>query len=138
MIVNGGMKMDQHNSCRRFEKAIELLSKRWMALIVYKLLSGPHRFVGLENAVTNLSGKVLSDRLKELEAEGIIRRDVYPETPVRIEYTLTDKGYALAPLFKEIGEWASQWVELPEGTDQEETLAEASSVCCTEDQAEPR
>ncbi|GGD77817.1 winged helix-turn-helix transcriptional regulator [Paenibacillus nasutitermitis] len=128
--------MDQHNSCQRFEKAIELLSKRWMALIVYKLLSGPHRFVGLENAVTNLSGKVLSDRLKELEAEGIIRRDVYPETPVRIEYSLTDKGYALAPLFKEIGEWATQWVELPDDIDTVEACKEASPICCREGETE--
>ncbi|MBW7476373.1 helix-turn-helix transcriptional regulator [Paenibacillus oenotherae] len=105
--------MEQSQLCPRFEKALEILSKRWTAKIVYQLQSGPQRFVWIENSLPNLSGKVLSERLKELEAEGIIQRDVYPETPVRIEYQLTDKGKAFAPLFKEISSWAEQWVELP-------------------------
>ncbi|MBW7454017.1 winged helix-turn-helix transcriptional regulator [Paenibacillus sepulcri] len=123
--------MIDQQDCPRFAKAIELLSKRWNAMIVYQLLSGPHRFVNLENSVTNLSGKVLSDRLKELEAEGIIRRDVYPETPVRIEYKLTDKGYALAPLFNVISTWASRWVELPDDKqDLKDSCAAASEADC--------
>lgn len=96
--------------CPRFEKAVELLSKRWTTFIVYKLLDGPKRFVEIENSLTNLSGKVLSERLKELEEEGIIQRTVYPEKPVRIEYALTEKGKALAPLFGQIQDWASEWI----------------------------
>lgn len=102
--------MEQKRMCVRFEKAVELLSKRWVALIVYSLLPGPKRFSDIEQHLPNLSGKVLSDRLKELEAEGLIRRDVYPEMPVRIEYSLTDKGRALSPLFTSITEWADHWV----------------------------
>lgn len=101
----------QHQMCARFEKAVELLSKRWVALIVYSLLPGPRRFSDIEQSLPNLSGKVLSDRLKELEACGLIRRDVYPEMPVRIEYSLTDKGRALSPLFTNITEWAEQWID---------------------------
>lgn len=100
--------------CPRFEKAVEILSKRWTALIVYQLLSGPQRFVEIDNAIPNISGKVLTDRLRELEAEEIVRRDVYPEIPVRIEYSLTEKGKALAPLFESITCWADQWIPKPE------------------------
>ncbi|MDY7993988.1 winged helix-turn-helix transcriptional regulator [Paenibacillus polymyxa] len=98
--------------CPRFEKAMELLSKRWTVLIVFQLTNGPQRFVAIENSIPNLSGKVLSDRLKELEEEGIIQRTVYPEKPVRIEYSLTDKGRDLAPLFDHIGTWATRWIEV--------------------------
>lgn len=106
--------MDQPQMCPRFEKAMELLSKRWTALIVFQLLQGPQRFARIEGSLPNLSGKVLSERLKELEAEGIIKRDVFPETPVRIEYKLTEKGKALAPLFDNILSWSSEWIELAE------------------------
>ncbi|MDT3424795.1 DNA-binding HxlR family transcriptional regulator [Paenibacillus forsythiae] len=98
--------------CPRFEKAVDMLSKRWVALIVFVLIPGPRRFGEIEGCLSNLSGKVLSDRLKELENEGIIQRTVYPEIPVRIEYSLTAKGTALAPILKEIGSWSSEWVEL--------------------------
>ncbi len=106
----------EHNTqmCPRFEKAMELLSKRWTALIVFTLLTGPHRFSEIDNSLPNLSGKVLSERLKELEIEGLIRRDVYPEIPVRIEYSITDKGRALTPLFEDIGQWATEWIDVPQ------------------------
>lgn len=104
--------MEMPQLCPRFERAIELLSKRWSTLIVYRLLDGPQRFVDIENSLPNLSGKVLSDRLRELETEGVIQRTVYPEKPVRIEYSLTDKGRDLAPLMEDIQQWATRWVEL--------------------------
>lgn len=103
--------MEQKQLCARFEKAVELLSKRWVAFIIFRLLSGPQRFSDIDHSLPNLSGKVLSDRLKELEAEGLIRRDVYPEMPVRIEYSLTEKGQALSPLFADIAGWAEQWID---------------------------
>lgn len=97
--------------CPRFEKAMELLSKRWTVLIVFQLTNGPQRFVAIENSIPNL-WKGPFDRLKELEEEGIIQRMVYPEKPVRIEYSLTDKGRDLAPLFDHIGTWATRWIEV--------------------------
>lgn len=102
--------MEQPQMCPRFEKAMELLSKRWTALIVFRLLPGRRRFSEIDNSLPNLSGKVLSERLKELEIEGLIRRDVYPDIPVRIEYSLTEKGLALSPLFMDIAKWASEWI----------------------------
>lgn len=104
--------MTEPERCPRFEKALETLSKRWVSLIVYQLLTGPQRFSEIESALPNLSGKVLSERLKELEQEGVVQRTVYPEMPVRIEYSLTEKGQALAPIFQEIGKWSSCWVKL--------------------------
>ncbi|WP_195575717.1 winged helix-turn-helix transcriptional regulator [Paenibacillus sp. 1001270B_150601_E10] len=116
------MKNDIPALCPRFEKAIELLSKRWAALIIYQLMTGPQRFAHIEQSLPNLSSKVLSDRLKELEHEGLIRRDVYPETPVRIEYSLTEKGRALSPLFDDIASWATKWIQLPQDTKAAEDL----------------
>ncbi|WP_144485235.1 winged helix-turn-helix transcriptional regulator [Bacillus pumilus] len=104
--------MNQSDMCPRFEKAVELLSKRWVALIVFQLLSGPQRFSEIEVALTNLSGRVLSERLKELEAAGIVKREVFAETPVRIEYSLTDMGRSLAPVFEEISKWSTEWITL--------------------------
>ncbi|MFP4976155.1 winged helix-turn-helix transcriptional regulator [Paenibacillus sp. CN-4] len=105
--------MKDFQMCPRFERAVDLLSKRWVALIVYVLMDGPRRFGEIEDCLSNLSGKVLSERLKELECEGIVVRNVYPEIPVRIEYSLTEKGAALAPILGEIGSWSSDWIELP-------------------------
>ncbi|WP_282061670.1 winged helix-turn-helix transcriptional regulator [Bacillus pumilus] len=104
--------MNQSDMCPRFEKAVELLSKRWVALIVFQLLSSPQRFSEIEAALTNLSGRVLSERLKELEAAGIVKREVFAETPVRIEYSLTDMGGSLAPVFEEISKWSTEWITL--------------------------
>lgn len=98
--------------CPRFERAIELLSKRWTTLIIYRLLDSPRRFVDIETSLSNLSGKVLSERLKELEEAGIVLRTVYPEKPVRIEYSLTDMGRGLAPMLDDIQGWATRWIKV--------------------------
>ena len=100
--------------CPRYEHAIQLLGKRWTGLLLYALLEGPRRFCELTASVEGLSDRVLSDRLRELEVEGIIERVVYPQIPVRVEYQLTEKGRALEPVVNAIGAWATSWVELPE------------------------
>lgn len=107
--------MNKTTLCPRFEKGMQLLSKRWTGLIVYQLLQGPQRFCNIEGAFP-ISGRILSERLKDLEHEGMVKRDVYPETPVRIEYSLTEKGLALAPVIKEIGKWAVDWIQIEEDT----------------------
>lgn len=86
-----------------------LLGQRWTGMIIYQLLLGPQRFCTIESSV-GVSGRVLSERLKDLESEGIVKRDVYPETPVRIEYSLTDKGLALKPLMRDIEKWSQNWL----------------------------
>jgi|SRR4051794_33635360 DNA-binding HxlR family transcriptional regulator len=103
--------MNNTTICPRLEKGMQILSKRWTGLIVHQLLHGPQRFCKIEAAFP-ISGRILSERLKDLEQEGIVKRDVYPETPVRIEYSLTEKGLALAPLINEIEKWSVEWIQL--------------------------
>ena len=100
--------------CPRYEHAIQLLGKRWTGLLLYALLEGPRRFCELTSTVEGLSDRVLSDRLRELEVEGIVERVVYPQIPVRVEYKLTEKGRALEPVVNAIQEWSNQWVPMPE------------------------
>ncbi|MFJ8244924.1 winged helix-turn-helix transcriptional regulator [Peribacillus asahii] len=102
--------MNNTTICPRFEKGMQILSKRWTGLIVHQLLNGPQRFCRIEAAFP-ISGRILSERLKDLEQEGIVKRDVYPETPVRIEYSLTEKGLALAPVINEIQQWSLDWIK---------------------------
>lgn len=90
---------------------MSILSQRWTGLIIYQLLAGPQRFCTIETSIM-ISGRVLSERLKDLEHEGIVKREVFPETPVRIEYSLTDKGRALEPILKEIEKWSQTWLEI--------------------------
>jgi DNA-binding HxlR family transcriptional regulator len=100
--------------CPKYEEAIALLSKRWTGLILRALLSGCDRFGSIAAYVPGLSDRVLSERLKELEAEGVIERLVHPETPVRIEYRLTAKGEELRDIVEAVQTWADKWVPLPE------------------------
>src|SRR5690625_597362 len=99
--------------CPRFEKAMNLLSTRWVGLILFDLLKGTKRFSEME-AELPISGRLLSERLKMLEKEGIVERTVYSEFPVRIEYSLSDKGKALEPVIKEIQFWADHHVTAEE------------------------
>jgi DNA-binding HxlR family transcriptional regulator len=100
--------------CPRYEHAAQLLGKRWTGLLLDALLEGPRRFCELTSLVEGLSDRVLSDRLRELETEGIVQRIVYPQIPVRVEYQLTEKGRALKPVVDAIHIWAEQWIVLPE------------------------
>jgi len=100
--------------CPRYEHAIQLLGKRWTGLLLDALMEGPQRFCELTATVEGLSDRVLSDRLRELEVEGVVERIVYPQIPVRVEYKLTEKGLALKPVVEAIHEWAEKWVMLPE------------------------
>ncbi|MFP4287237.1 MAG: winged helix-turn-helix transcriptional regulator [Candidatus Izemoplasmataceae bacterium] len=95
--------------CPKFEKAMSMLSKRWVGLIIDQLLDGPKRFNELESAV-KLSAKVLSERLKFLEEEGVVRREVIADTPVKITYELTEKGKSLRPLMDSTRSWAEHWL----------------------------
>jgi DNA-binding HxlR family transcriptional regulator len=100
--------------CPRYEHAIQLLGKRWTGLLLDALMEGPRRFCELTATVEGLSDRVLSDRLRELEVEGVVERIVYPQIPVRVEYKLTEKGLDLRPVVEAIHKWAEKWVALPE------------------------
>lgn len=103
--------MAENALCPKFEAAFELLGKRWTGLIIQVLLSGPKRFKDISDVITGMSDRMLSERFKELEAAGVILRHVYPETPVRIEYELSEKGKSLEPVMLEVQKWAERWAE---------------------------
>ncbi|ARU59947.1 transcriptional regulator [Tumebacillus avium] len=103
--------MSDSELCPKFEKGMQLLSKRWNGFIIYQLLSGPQRFGEIQSALP-ISGRLLSERLKDLEEEGIVTREVFPEVPVRVEYALTDKGRALESIIRGLEKWAESWVGL--------------------------
>ena len=96
--------------CPYYHEAVELLGKRWSGAIVHVLLPGPLRFSELAHAIPQISDRLLSMRLKELEAFGIVARRVWDEAPVRVEYELTPKGKALGPTVTELRRWAREWL----------------------------
>lgn len=102
--------MENYHLCPKFEEAFELLGKRWTGLIIRTLLNGQKRFSDISTAIPNMSARMLTERFKELEIHGIVSRTVYPETPVRIEYELTEKGKELSTVMDEIQKWAEKWV----------------------------
>lgn len=93
-----------------FLAAAELIGKRWTGAIVYALAHGHHRFGELEAVVPGLSGRMLSARLKELAHVGVVRRDVHPDTPPRVEYHLTAMGEELRPVFIALNRWSHRWM----------------------------
>jgi DNA-binding HxlR family transcriptional regulator len=99
--------------CVKFHKAVELIGGRWTGALIHLLLNGRMRFAELRGAVPDISDRMLSERLRELETEGIVARIVVPETPVRVEYELTDKGRALEQALGAVGKWAERWVSDP-------------------------
>jgi len=96
--------------CAQYTEALEIIGRRWTGAILRALLAGRTRFNEISSTVPGLSDRLLSERLKELEGEGVIDRTVTPSTPVRIEYSLTEKGEALAPVIEAIATWAVRWV----------------------------
>jgi len=90
------MRYSEH-ICARYQQALNLLSRRWVGLIVRVLLDGPLRFNELAGKLQVVADRVLAERLRDLEAEGVVTRAVHVGSPVRVEYALTAKGLALAP-----------------------------------------
>jgi DNA-binding HxlR family transcriptional regulator len=98
--------------CPRLHEAVELVGKRWTGAILYVLLNadGPMRFTQIAHAVPDLSDRLLSERMKELEARAIVERSVSRTSPVRVEYELTDRGRELAPALEALKAWADRWL----------------------------
>lgn len=95
--------------CPDFHAAIELIGRRWTGAIVSALTEGPMRFGELAKAIPGLSDRLLSRRLRELEEAGVVERTVEPGTPVKVSYSLSEKGADLRPAIVELREWARRW-----------------------------
>jgi DNA-binding HxlR family transcriptional regulator len=97
--------------CSRFHRASELIGRRWTGAIIFVMLRRRCRFATLRDAIPQITDRMLSERLQELEQEGIVERVVFPHTPVRVEYVLTKKGRALGKAIGAITTWAHTWID---------------------------
>ena len=96
--------------CPRFHRAVELIGRRWSGAIVRVLMTGPLRFNELLAAIPGISDRLLTERLRELEAEQIVSREVAAESPVRVSYALTCRGHELREPLDALGRWAERWI----------------------------
>jgi DNA-binding HxlR family transcriptional regulator len=96
--------------CPLYHEAIELVGRRWTGAIIRVLMERPMRFSEVVQAVPELSDRLLSARMKELEARGIVERTVHPGPPVRVEYSLSQMGRELGPALTQLQDWAQRWL----------------------------
>ncbi|MCL2418291.1 MAG: helix-turn-helix transcriptional regulator [Conexibacteraceae bacterium] len=96
--------------CPFYHEAIELVGRRWTGAILRVLMDGPMRFSEIGQAVPALSDRLLSERMKELEARGMVQRTVHPGPPVRVEYALSKMGRDLGPVLIQMQEWGQRWL----------------------------
>ena len=106
---------ERSGCCPLYHEAVELIGRRWTGAIVAVLLQAqaPMRFSEIATAVPELSDRLLSERVKELEARGVVARTVFPGPPVRVEYALTPMGRSLEPALDELAAWARRWLPAP-------------------------
>jgi DNA-binding HxlR family transcriptional regulator len=96
--------------CPLYHQAVELVGRRWTGAILSVLMDGPLRFSEIAQAVPELSDRLLSERMKELEARGIVQRTVISGPPLRVEYSLSQMGCELEPALSELQRWAKRWL----------------------------
>jgi len=95
--------------CPVYASLMDLLSRKWMGLILRVLIAGPHRFSQIHSAIPGLSDPLLAQRLRELEAKGLVNRSVLSTSPVHVEYELTEAGQDLERAVRALADWASKW-----------------------------
>ena len=105
--------MADSSFCPRYHRAVELVGRRWTGAIIRALLPGPARFNVLLHQIPDLTDRMLAERLRELDAEAVVVRTVIPDSPVRVEYALTEKGRALEEVVLAVARWAESWIEAP-------------------------
>jgi len=103
----------------RFHRAVELIGSRWTGAIIHTLMQGKTRYALIKAAIPDITDRMLSERLRSLEAEDLVTRWVIADTPVRVEYELTDKGRSLESALHEISAWADRWIPLEPSEDED-------------------
>jgi DNA-binding HxlR family transcriptional regulator len=114
--------------CPRFHKAIELIGSRWTGAVLRLLMGGRARFAELRDSIPDISDRMLSERLRILEEEGIIERHVLPDPPIKVEYELTQKGRELQRSLEAIGAWAEKWLSADASDSAEKVRKSAGKV----------
>ncbi len=102
--------------CPTYARLMDVLSRRWMGLILRVLMAGPHRFNQIMTAIPGLSDPLLTQRLRELQACALVKRSVLPAAPVRVEYELTEAGRDLECALRALSDWAEKWWGTPAGS----------------------
>lgn len=97
--------------CPRFHEAVEMIGRRWSGAIIAALIEGPMYFRELLATVPGVSDRLLSARLRELEAEGVVEREVHEGPPARVSYGLSELGRGLEPAIRQLEGWAREWGE---------------------------
>src|SRR5215217_8207039 len=105
-------EMSSERFCPRYQRAVEIVGRRWSGAILRAMLTGASRFGEIQEAIPDLSNRMLSERLREFEAERIVERVVVPERPVRVEYRLTEKGRSLNDVVEALSRWSQDWIGL--------------------------
>jgi len=109
--------------CAKFHRAVELIGGRWTGVIIQTLLQGKTRYAAIKTAIPDITDRMLSERLRSLEAEDLVTRWVIADSPVRVEYELTEKGRSLEIALNEISTWANRWI--PAESTQDEDLVDS-------------
>ena len=113
--------------CARFHQAVELIGGRWTGAIIQTLLQGKTRYALIKAAIPDITDRMLSERLRSLESEELLTRKVVPESPVRVEYELTEKGRSLESSLNEIGTWAERWISLEDESESRAASTESKA-----------
>jgi DNA-binding HxlR family transcriptional regulator len=108
--MDGGDGVAGYCCCPLYHEAVELVGRRWTGAILRVLMDRPMRFSEVVQAVPELSDRLLSARMKELEARGIVERMVHTGPPVRVEYSLSEMGRELGPALIQLQDWAQRWL----------------------------
>ncbi len=113
--------------CSRFHRAVEFIGGRWTGAIIQTLLQGKTRYALIKAAIPDITDRMLSERLRSLEAEDLVTRWVIADTPVRVEYELTEKGRSLENALQEISTWANRWIPADESPQDEDLAGHSAS-----------
>src|SRR5579859_5287396 len=107
-VIGGGARAS--SCCPLYHEAVELVGRRWTGAILRVLMDGPLRFSEIAQSIPELSDRLLSERMKELEARGMVQRTVIPGPPLRVQYELSKMGRELEPALAALQSWARRWL----------------------------
>ena len=108
----GHVRASNARTCPSYHSAIELIGRRWNGVIIQRLLSGPERFSELRSGIPGITDAMLTQRLRQLEGEGIVSREVLTTRPVEIRYALTGVGERLGPILDAVAVWSNAWASI--------------------------
>ncbi|AKB73476.1 Transcriptional regulator, HxlR family [Methanosarcina lacustris Z-7289] len=126
-MVNEAPKNNKHYNCP-VEATLDVIGGKWKPLILWQLRAEKLRFSGLQQSMQGISPKMLTKQLRELEADGLVLREAYPEIPPRVEYSLTEFGKTVLPVLDALCEWGNGYLGREYILDKNEKIKTADSI----------